>query len=130
MGSRFVRPDTVQLRISQGDTLTVKRRLTAGEQRQLFARLVKSPTIDGTTTPEIQIDVAQAGLSTILAYLVDWSFPECAIRGASLDVVQAALDALDTDTYHEILAAITAHETAMAQEREQEKAHPFIGSAL
>ena len=37
--SRFVRPDVTVLHISEGDTLTVKRRLNAGEHRAMFARM-------------------------------------------------------------------------------------------
>lgn len=125
MGSRFVRPDTVRLPLSQGDWISVRRRLTAGEQRQMFARLVKTVSMETDQTvmsaPKVELDTAQVGISTVLAYLLDWSFPEMTIRGESVDVVTTALDGLDPDTYNEILSAITAHEQAMTAERAQEK---------
>ena len=134
--SRFVRPDTAKLPLSRGDWILVKRHLTAGEQRQLFGRLVKTAEVDMdgatdlTATPKVEIQVSQVGLSTVLAYLLDWSFPEMAIRGQSADVVMAALDALDTDSYNEILTAINAHEAAMEKERAAAKALPFGETAL
>jgi hypothetical protein len=136
MGNRFVRPDTVRLDISAGDWLEVKRRLTAGEQRQAFARIIKTAggsavasSVDGAP-PEVHADIqvhpAQVGLSQVLAYLVDWSLTDAdgkpvVIRGKSLQVVSSALDALDMESYQEIEQAIRTHEAAMLQERTQEK---------
>lgn len=135
MGNRFVRPDTTRLAISQGDWLIVKRRLSAGEQRQIFTRLIKTaggsmsrPT-DGSS-PEVLADIrvepSQVGLSQVLAYLLDWSLTDAegnpvVIRNQPIQVVTAALDALDVESYNEIEKVIQAHEVAMLKEREIEK---------
>jgi len=63
----------------------------------------------------------QVGLATVTAYLVDWSAPEFSIRGAGVDVIEAAVKQLDGDDFDEIKAAIDAHVQAMADERAAEK---------
>ena len=113
--SRFVKPETVRLFISQGDWLLVKRRLTAGEQRHVFARLVRTAGLNE------KFDVSQAGLANVLAYLIDWSFTDMPIRDQPENVVESALNALDPDDYAEVLAAIRAHEEAITKERTEEK---------
>jgi hypothetical protein len=132
MGITFAPSETAKLSLSDGAWILVRRRLNAGEQRQLFSRLVKRAGMDagGDHAPRVEMDIEQVGLSTILAYLLDWSAADQApIRGASLDVIQSALNALDSDSYNEILAAITQHEQAMAAERAQEKKRQAGGSA-
>lgn len=119
--SRFVRPDTDTLSISQGDTLVVKRRLNAGERRAMFAAMYME-TSDGA----LKVNPIKTGLSTILAFLLDWSFRDDAgkpvvIRDQPTDVVTAALDALEPESFEEVLRAVEAHETAMTAQREQAK---------
>jgi len=119
--SRIVRPETTTLPISDGDWLLVKKRLNNGEQRQRLARLYRYAP-DGTT----QIDPLQIGLSTILAYLLDWSLvdpngAQIAIAGKGVDDITAALDAIDPESFREIREAIEAHAEAMEAERETQK---------
>lgn len=119
--NRFVAPETQVLKISRGDTLTVKRRLNAGEQRAAFARMALAGT-DGA----LRINPLEVGLATILAYLVDWSLTDASgkvvpISGQAPDVVAAALNALDPGSYAEIREAIEAHDAAVQEAREQEK---------
>lgn len=121
MASRVLPPAVTVLKISEGDTLTVRRRLNAGEQRAMFARRYRTNP-DGTLT----VDPLTIGISTILAYLVDWSLTDLqgnliVINGQPDEVVMAALDSLDPDAYAEIRKAIEAHEDAMAAEREAAK---------
>jgi len=121
MDSRFPRPETVTLTISGGDTLTVKKRLTAGEQRKSFERTYVAG-IDGA----LKVNPLQIGLATITAFLVDWSLcgddgARVVIRGEPLEVVEAALDALDPESFAEIKHAIEVHERAMLEARAQEK---------
>jgi hypothetical protein len=111
MSSRFARPDTEILKISRGDTLTVKRRLNAVESRRLRA-MEDLPTL------------AEPGL--VMAYLVDWSLVDDAgkrvmVEGVDTNALAAAIDALDEDAFDEIYAAVKVHVTAMKAEREQEK---------
>ena len=114
--SRFVRPQTAVLKISNGDTLTVKRRLTAGELRDQLNQsyqVYEDRRVFNPTT---------AGLALCVAYLVDWSLTDSTgvlvtIRGQARDVVEAALNNLDPDDFKEIKQAIEAHEKAMDAER-------------
>lgn len=111
MSSRFVRPETTILRISNGDTLTVKRRLNAVDSRRLRA-------MEGLPT------LAEAAL--VIVYLVDWSLVDDAgkrvvIAGESATTLANSLDNLDEDAFDEIYAAISAHVQAMKMEREAEK---------
>lgn len=119
--SRFVRPETTILKISNGDTLTVKRRLTSGEVREMHKRMYISG-VDGT----LRANPLQAVLAMVVTYLVDWSLTDdegrlVAIRDQPTETVIAALDALDSESFVEIKTAIDAHEAEMAAERDQEK---------
>ena len=118
----FVRPETTRIALGERDYLILKKRLTVGEQRAAFARTIVTDIATGRQT----INPALVGFAKVLAYLVDWSLTDpdgrpVVIRGASLDVVQAALDALDSARWPEITAAIEAHAAAMEAEREAEK---------
>lgn len=119
--SRFVRPDTRVLTISQGDTLTVKARLTAGESRQAYARMYR----DNSSGQRV-IDPLESGMALTLAYLLDWSLIDdqgqlVVIREKPEGVLRGALDALDIDSFEEIKKAIEAHEEAMTAERDASK---------
>lgn len=119
--SRFVRPETRTLTLANGDQLTVRARLTAGEQRASYARLYR-PGADG----RLQMDPLQLGVGVILAYLLDWNLKDDAgqavpIRDLGTDDLQRVIDALDPDSFTEIRTAIEAHEAAMLAEREAQK---------
>lgn len=121
MGSRFVRPDIAVLKLSNGDTLTVKKRLNSGEQRAAYARMYLAGA-DGT----VKANPLAIGLSRITAYLLDWSLTDddgnlVVIRNQPVDAVVGALDSLDSESFVEISEAITAHEEAMQAERNAEK---------
>lgn len=125
MASRMRRPETVKIEISQGDWLLVKKYLTAGEQRAIFRRMMR----EGMTGD--QIDSVRVGWSKIIGYLLDWSFEDAdgkpvVIAGKSDDEIGAALDALDVESFKEVLKAIEAHESAMAQALEDDKARPTL----
>lgn len=124
MGSRFVRPDTARLEISRKDWLVVKRRLNAGEARRSYARLYRTIE-DGQRI----VEPLETGMSLILAYLLDWSLTDDAgkpvvIRDQPEQVVRAALDAIDLESFTEIKEAIEQHEAAMAAERDASKKIP------
>lgn len=127
MSSRMRRPETVKLDISRGDWLLVKKHLTAGEQRAIFKRMMR----DGLTGD--QIDSVRVGWSKIVGYLLDWSITDAddkpvVIRDQPDDVIGSALDALDTESFTEILKAIDAHDSAMEKERALEKNAQATGS--
>jgi hypothetical protein len=123
MGSRVRRPDVDVLPISGGDTLTVKRFLTAGEFRTLMRSATKTVKIDADTKLngqdwELEIDPTESGVATVLAYLLDWTFTDfdgrpLAIRDQPPAVVRAALDAIDAASYMEVQRAIQAHDQTM-----------------
>lgn len=119
--SRFVRPETKTIQISNGDWLLVKKRLSAGEQRATFSRLY-TPSLDG----DMRVNPIQVGLAQIVAYLLDWSLTDdegkqVVIRDKSADDVTAILDNLDPESFAEIREAIEQHEEAMRDEREEQK---------
>ena len=121
MGSRYVRPETTLLHISQGDTLTVKKRLTHGERSASYARQYE-PGPDGM----LVLKPAQIKLSMVTAYLIDWSLVDLRgdrveVLGQPLEVVEAALNGLSPEDFEEIHAAIEKHEKAMRAERAREK---------
>jgi hypothetical protein len=118
--SRFVRPETVTLTISDGDTLTVKRRLNSGEERALFARMYTAG-VNG----QLKVNPFQTGIAIVTAYLLDWSLTDdgkrVPIAELSVDELTRVLDGLDPTTYGEIRQAIEAHDNAVREEREQTK---------
>jgi hypothetical protein len=123
MSSRVISPESERLALSDGDWLLVKRRLNAGEQRQILKRGMK--VVNGS----IEIDTLEGAIAKITTYLLDWSLTDPAgkiipIRDQPAVVVESALDSLDPDSYGEILKAIEAHETAMKTEREAQKKIP------
>ena len=124
MSCRIVVPGVVVLPISDGDTLTVKTQLSAGEDRRMWRRgMTYAP--DGSRT----IDPLEAGVAKIVAYLIDWTVrgPDgrvVPIAGLGPEAVEAALDLLDRESYTEILRAIEAHETAQAEARAAKKKTP------
>jgi len=114
MRSRFVRPETRRLELTDGDWITVKARLTAGEKRAMFARMyrvIEQP--DGT--PHQIPDLETVGFARLSAYLVDWSLPEFPIRGVSREALESALRNLEDEDFTELLAALDAHEAREAE---------------
>jgi hypothetical protein len=138
MSIRFVRPETAVLTLSGGDTLIVKKRLTAGEQRAQLGRAY-------TTTPTglAALNFMETGIALVTAYLVDWSIlkddgetigvgygeiprrvpdPDAVkIRGLSIDELTAVLNNLDPASFTEIKEAIEAHIAAGDAARANEK---------
>lgn len=122
MASRVRRPDIETLPISGGDTLTVKKFLTAGEFRALVRSVTKPVTLDAGGVPghdiSLEIDPIESGVATVLAYLLDWTFTDfdgrpLVIKDQPPAVVRAALDAIDADSYMEVQKAIQAHDQTM-----------------
>jgi hypothetical protein len=117
---RFVRPETCILTLANGEQLTVKKRLSSGEQRAAFARMYLAAT-DGT----LHVNPLEMGLAVVTAYLVDWSFTDdgtpVRIRGLSVDELTSVLDSLSPEDFADVRTAIEAHAAAMTQEREEKK---------
>jgi hypothetical protein len=131
--SRFVKPDTVTLPISDGDTITIRKRLTNGERRAMFARMYK----DGVTP--MRLDTWATGLSMVVAYLLDWTLTDDAgervrLRDAAgvplaADELAVIVDGLDWDSFVEIKDAIEAHVTALGDDLVEEKKVPATATA-
>lgn len=118
--TRYLPPETKVLHISQGDTLTVLKRLTHGERQAIFGRQYQSGP-DG-----LALRTAQLGLAKVTAYLLDWSLvgpdgKQVIIRDQPIEVLEAALNNLPPEDFDEIKEAIDAHENAMLAERALEK---------
>jgi hypothetical protein len=111
---RFATSDTRTLTLSDGETLTVKARLTHGEVQAMFARMYGRQNGETIVLPS-------SGDALIVAYLVDWSAKDeqgrpVPLRGLSPSDVQDRLDALEHDAVLEIRDAIKQHEEAMRDE--------------
>ena len=66
MESRVVQSECDVLKITRGDTLTVKRRLNAGERRAMFEAM----RVNG------EYQRSLVGIAAVIAYLVDWSLTD------------------------------------------------------
>jgi hypothetical protein len=120
--SRFVRPETITLALEGGDTITVRKRLNAGEARARVERWTDTDPATG----ELRAKVTRAGLATITAYLLDWTLTDDAghlvdVRNVGILELEAILDNLEPEALLEIREAIDAHEAAMIAEREAQK---------
>jgi len=117
---RFVRPDTTVLALSDGDTVTIRTRLNAGERRALLAR-----TMEAGPDGRWRLNMVQTGLALVTAYLVDWSLRDdtgvVPIRGVAIGELETVLNNLDSESFTEILHAIERHEKAMDDARAEEK---------
>jgi hypothetical protein len=98
-----------------GDWIDVKADLNAGEARGIYADLVK----DMHFGERASLDPKRVGVTKILAFLVGWSF--VGADGKPVPHGEAAVNNLDTETYHEIDRAIDAHEAAIEKAREERK---------
>lgn len=119
--SRFVKSESVVLTLSDGDTLTVRKRLNTGERRAMFDRMTIHAD-DG----DVHVNRLQVGLTKVVAYLIDWNLKDddgalVPIKGLAPDDVAAVLDALDPDDFDEVRDAIEHHEASMRAERERQK---------
>jgi hypothetical protein len=120
MGSRVRRPEIDTIAISGGDTLTVKRFLTAGEFRAIIRSSTKPIRLDALSAASgrdisFELDPTENAIATILAYLLDWSFTDwdgrpVVIKDQPASVVRAALDAIDAESYMEVQRAIQDHD--------------------
>lgn len=109
---RVVAPVTTRVALTDGDWIDLKRRLNIGEQRAAFAAVYGEILPSGARRPNIEM----AGMSQVLAYIVDWSFEDAQGKRLPCDTEArklAAVNSLDTETYQEIDTAVAAHIEAM-----------------
>lgn len=127
MADEFVTPDVVRLDLSEGRWIDVKKELTAGESRRVFARLVKrmGPTgLDDKVHTEI--DPEKVGITKLLEYVVGWSFSNG--NGKPVPVSEAAINNLRQHIYREMVEAVEKHEEAMNAAREAAKQQDPTGA--
>lgn len=122
MSSRVRPPETMTLPISRGDTITVKKHLTAGEFRA-YARSQYVLDANGVQSEANPIDI---GLARVLGYLLDWTITDHAdkpipIWEQSDEVKTSALNAIEPECYREILEAIKNHDVSMRKLRTEKK---------
>jgi len=115
--NRFVDPDVTRLPISEGDFIDVKARLTHGEREDYFS--IIGPY---DATGQTAFDRRLVRTAKVLAYLVGWSLtrngqPVPMSPELSATERESTVRALDTDTFDEIYAAISAHEEKVNKER-------------
>jgi hypothetical protein len=124
-GWHFVQPGSRRLELDENEWILVRTRLSAGEQQDAFDRLYQT-SADGAR----QVNPRMIGLTTVLAYLLDWSYTDryghiVPVGPESGDdpitVTTAALRALYPEDFDAILEAIKAHEAAMVAQRAAEK---------
>lgn len=120
--SRFVKPQVARLPISDGDYLDVKARLNAGEQQDLFSRMLPYMT----PGQPLKLETRQVMTAKILAYLVGWSLtddgkPVPYSPDMTEDARLATLSNLDPDTFAEIKDALDAHIEKVDAERDAAK---------
>jgi len=119
--SRFVRPVVDVLRLANGDTVTVRRRLNTGEERAMYRRM---STVNGDGG--LTIDDLAVGPAKVTAYLLDWTLTDddgqpVMIRDLSLEELARVVDNLDPDDFREIRDAIDGHIDRQAAARAEEK---------
>jgi hypothetical protein len=119
--SRFVRPDTTVLPLSNGDTITVKTRLNWGQQHDAHGRMYTLGS-DGV----LHVNPSEIGFAMVVAYLVDWTLADddghvVPIRGIPVADLETILRTLDPESFGEIADAINEHETRTRATRDQEK---------
>jgi len=132
MGSRYRKQEEVRLELTGGDWLLVRKHLTAGEERDAHAKVIKAGTMRSGEKPEL--DLEHLGIAQAVSYLIDWSITDAddkpiRIRDASYPFVAAALRNQTPESLREILDAIQAHDSAMTEARAEEKKAPAGVSA-
>lgn len=130
MALRVERPAEHRIDLGDGDWITVKRRLTAGEERSIFARMVKTMNAG----EKVEIDPMEVGLSQAAVYLLDWSAEgpdgkKLPIDPLTPNVAAASLNKLPADAFKRITDAVSEHVKAMEAERDTEKNVPAISTA-
>ena len=117
----FVNPGVQTISLSDGKTITVKKRLNTGEKRRAMRRMSHEDA-DG----KLRVDRLDVALHTVTAYLLDWTVCDAggrpvAIRGLDPSAMGEVLDNLEPERFDEIHAAINRHVEQMDADRAKEK---------
>lgn len=122
----FPAPESQTLPLFGELFIVVKKRLTVGEERRARKRMY----IPNYVTGQLLIDPTMSGLTTVLAYLLDWNLTRGGQRVEIRDIalaaekdekkveeLQALLEQLDPATYDAIEAAVKKWEADQDAER-------------
>jgi hypothetical protein len=126
--SHVVVPREVRINLPNGEWISVKQKLNAGETKALYAG-ARRENADPNAPAEKQLDPVKGLDAMIGAYLVDWSFIDpqglpIIIRGMPAELIIDAANQLDFDDYNDILEAIQAHDTKIRQEKKRQTSAP------
>lgn len=115
----FPAPESKTITLFGSLFIVVKNRLTVGEERRARKRMY----IPNYTTGQLLVDPTMSGLTTVIAYLLDWNITRGGERVEIRDLAQAAekdeakvlelqhiLEQLDPATYDAIEIAVKKHE--------------------
>lgn len=113
------RPETVTIPLSPEHWILVKKRLNAGERRDVYTRIYRAAA--GQYDPHL------AGRSLVVGYLLDWSIQDAdgqviGLRDLDEEAKGRILDALDMPDFLAIREAVEAHEATQEAARAAEKA--------
>lgn len=115
----FPAPESQTITLFGDIFIVLKKRLTVGEERRARKRMY----IPNYTTGQLLVDPTMSGLTTVLAYLLDWNITRGGQRVEIRDLALAAekddakvlelqqiVEQLDPSTYESIEIAVKKHE--------------------
>jgi hypothetical protein len=118
MASGFVSPEEVHLELTGGNWLSVKRELSVGEERRIFARCVKT----ARAGEKVELDLEQVGKTKLVEYILEWGGPSFQdTNGKTRKFSATALDDLRTSLFNEISRAVDEHELEEERKRVEVK---------
>jgi len=122
----FVRPETDTIALTNGQSITVRRKLNAGERRAMFGRMYYPDTV--------RVDPMRVQLATMTAYLLDWTLKDddgrlVPIAELPLDQLTPILDLLEPARFAEISTAIDTHAERLELGTDEKKDAGAIASS-
>lgn len=117
--NRFVKPKTIIVEISDGDTIEIKKELNVGELKEMSSAGLKHVSAGDNNAPRFEFDSAATAFAKVTQYLVGWSFEEEDEKGdvIPIELTEDAVRSLDEATYDEIVKAIDEHTEKLEKEK-------------
>lgn len=113
---RFVLPEVVKLDLPNGDWIKVKKELTV-EEDHAYRTAGMVAKMDRNGRPDVSVDFNVVARCRVKTYLLDWSAKDA--EGKDIAVTPSAVDALATEDFELIDAAILEHIAALAAEKKR-----------
>jgi hypothetical protein len=127
---RGVKAETVELPLSDGDVIVVKKILTAGE-----ANVVTSGSVEGYSRngDRVEFDNRKLGFLAAAVYIISWSLTNVhdglpIYWPSEREKRISVLETLDEDTGREINEAIGKHRKALQEAREKNATNSESGT--